>query len=224
MAGQERARTDIVVIGGGVTGASVSYALARAGARVVCIERTFPAAGASGASFSVDISSRKTPKAFFDLSVAAAREHAALEHELGVTRWRHPTITLEWGQTTRERAVIRERVRRLRDWGYPAELIDRRAAERLTPAVRFADDADQIAQYADQAWYDTVVLTQLLLWHAQHHRAQVIVGEKVDHIDVIGGRVQGVVTAKGRHFGADAIVNCAGPDADAVARQAGAHL
>jgi phytoene dehydrogenase-like protein len=119
-------RTDIVVIGGGVTGASVSYALARAGARVICVERSFPAAGASGASFSVDISSRKTPKAFFDLSVAAAREHAALEHELSVTPWRHPTITLEWGQTAHERTVVRERVQRLRSWGYPAELIERR--------------------------------------------------------------------------------------------------
>jgi glycine/D-amino acid oxidase-like deaminating enzyme len=218
-------RTDIVVIGGGVTGASVSYALARAGARVICIERSFPAAGASGASFSVDISSRKTPKAFFDLSVAAAREHGALEHELGVTPWRHPAITLEWGQTAHERTVVRERVQRLRDWGYPAELIDRRAAERLAPAVSFADDADdQIARYADQAWYDTVVLTQLLLWHAQHHDAQVVVGETVDRIDVTGGRVHGVATVQGRRFTTDIVVDCAGPDADAVARQAGARL
>jgi glycine/D-amino acid oxidase-like deaminating enzyme len=219
-------RADIVVIGGGVTGASVSGALARAGARVVCVERSFPGAGASGASFSVDISSRKTPKAFFDLSVAAAREHAALEQELGAAPWRHPAITLEWGQTAHERTVVRERVQRLRDWGYPAELIDRRAAERLLPAVRFADDADdQIARYADQAWYDTVVLTQLSLWHAQqHHGVQVIVGETVQRIDVTGGRVHGVATVQGRLFTTDIVVNCAGPDADVVARQAGARL
>jgi glycine/D-amino acid oxidase-like deaminating enzyme len=218
-------RTDIVVIGGGVTGASVVYALARAGARVVCIERNFPAGGASGASFSVDITSRKTPKAFFDLSVAAASEHGALEEELGATRWRHPTITLEWGETPHERAVVRERVQRLRDWGYAAELIERRAAERLAPAVRFGEDADdQIARYPDQAWYDTVVLTQLLLWHAQHHAAQVVVGDSVERIDVTGGRVRGVATVQGRRFGADVVVDCAGPDADVVARQAGAWL
>jgi glycine/D-amino acid oxidase-like deaminating enzyme len=147
--------TKRIPIGCGVTGASVSHALARTGARVICVERSFPAAGASGASFSVDISSRKTPKAFFDLSVAAAGEHAVLEHELGATPWRHPAITLEWGQTAHERTVVRERVQRLRGWGYPAELIDLRAAKRLAPAVRFADDADHgIARYADQAWYD----------------------------------------------------------------------
>jgi glycine/D-amino acid oxidase-like deaminating enzyme len=219
-------RADIVVIGGGVIGASVSYALARAGAQVVCVERSFPGSGASGASFSVDISSRKTPKAFFDLSVAAAGEHAALAHELGAAPWRHPTVTLEWGQTAHERSVVRERVERLRDWGYPAELIDRRVAERLLPAVRFADDADdQVARYADQAWYDAVVLTQLLLWHAQqHHGLQVVVGETVQRIDVTGGRVDGVTTVQGRRLTTDIVVNCAGPDADVVARQAGARL
>jgi glycine/D-amino acid oxidase-like deaminating enzyme len=218
-------RTDIVVIGGGVTGASVSYALARAGARVTCVERSFPGAGASGASCSVDISSRKTPKAFFDLSVAAAREHAALERELGAAPWRHRAITLEWGRTAHERAVVRERVRRLRGWGYPADLIDRRAAERLAPAVKFADDADdQIARYADQAWYDTAVLTQLLLWHAQRQGAQVLVGDAVDSVDVTGGRVHGVATGQGRRFATDIVVDCAGPGADAVARQAGAWL
>jgi glycine/D-amino acid oxidase-like deaminating enzyme len=219
-------RVDMVVIGGGVTGASVSYALARAGARVVCIERSFPGAGASGASFSVDISSRKTPKAFFDLSVAAAGEHAALAHELGAAPWRHPTVTFEWGQTAHERAVVRERVERLRAWGYPAELIDRRVAERLLPAVRFADEAhDQVARYADQAWYDAVILTQLLLWHAQqHHGVQVVVGETVQRIEVSGGRVHGVHTVQGRRLATGIVVNCAGPDADVVARQAGARL
>jgi glycine/D-amino acid oxidase-like deaminating enzyme len=219
-------RADVVVVGGGVIGASVSYALARAGARVVCVERRYPGAGASGASFSVDISSRKTPKAFFDLSVAAADAHVALAHELGAAPWRHPTVTFEWGRTAHERAVVRERVERLRDWGYPAELIDRRAAERLLPAVRFADDADeQVARYADQAWYDAVVLTQLLLWHAQQqHGVEVVVGETVQRIDVTGGHVHGVTTAQGRRLTTDIVVNCAGPDADAVARQAGARL
>jgi len=217
---------DLVVIGGGVIGASVSYALARVGVRVVCVERSFPGAGASGASFSVDISSRKTPKAFFDLSVAAAGEHVALAHALGAAPWRHPMAMFEWGQTAHERSVVRERVERLKDWGYPAELMDRPVAERLLPAVRFGDDADdQVARYVDQAWYDAVVLTQLLLWHAQqHHGVQVVVGETVQHIDVAGGRVHGVTTVQGRRFATDVVVNCAGPDADVVARLAGARL
>ena len=219
-------RADFVVIGGGVIGASVSYALARTGARVVCVERNFPGSGASGASFSVDISSRKTPKAFFDLSIAAAGEHAALADELGAAPWHHPMVMLEWGQTPHERSVVRERVERLREWGYPAELIDRPAAERLLPAVRFADDVDDhVARYADQAWYDAVVLTQLLLWHAQqHHGVQVVVGETVQQIDVTGGRVHGVTTLQGRRFTTDVVVNCSGPDADVVARLAGAQL
>jgi glycine/D-amino acid oxidase-like deaminating enzyme len=46
----------------------------------------------------------------------------------------------------------------------------------------------------------------------------------VDRIDVTGGRVQGVATVKGLRLATDIIVDCAGPDADAVARQAGAWL
>jgi hypothetical protein len=75
--------TEIVVIGGGVTGASVSYWLARAGARVTCIERASPRREPPAPPSPSNMSSRKTPKVFFDLSVAAARAHVALEHDLG---------------------------------------------------------------------------------------------------------------------------------------------
>lgn len=206
-------------------GASLSYQLARSGARVTCVERSFPGAGASGASFSVDITSRKTPKSFFDLSVLAAREHLVLEHELGTAPWRQPTVMLEWGRTGRERTVIRERVERLLSWGYHVKVIDRTAARGLVPAARFADeDDDRIALYPGQAWYDSVILTQLLLWHAQRLGAEVIVGEAISHVDVAGGRVHGVCTSRGRGFVSGLIINCGGPDADSVARLAGARL
>jgi glycine/D-amino acid oxidase-like deaminating enzyme len=215
---------DIVVIGGGVVGASLSYRLARSGAHVTCVERNFPGASASGASFSVDIT-RKTPKCFFDLSVAAAQEHVGLENELGTASWRHPAVTLEWGRTDHERAVIHERVERLCGWGCNAQLINRPAAQELAPPARFLDhDDDRIALYPGQAWYDSVILTQLLLWHAPRHGATDIVGEGVDRIDSEGGRVNGVRTDRGRGFVADIIVNCAGPEANSIARLARAWL
>jgi hypothetical protein len=165
-------RAALVVIGGGVIGASVCYRLAQAGARVTCVERSFPAAGATGASFSVDVTARTTPRSFFDLSVAAAWEHAALEDELGAAPWRSPAPALEWGRAADERDAVRDRVQRLRDWGYPAELVEREAAQRLAPAVRFAEDDDaRVALYPEGAWYDVVVLTQLLLWHDERPRA-----------------------------------------------------
>jgi glycine/D-amino acid oxidase-like deaminating enzyme len=52
----------------------------------------------------------------------------------------------------------------------------------------------------------------------------VVVGETVDRIDVAGGRVHGVTTARDRRFAADVVVTCAGPAADAIARLAAASL
>lgn len=105
---------DVVVVGAGVVGAATAYALTEAGARVTVLDGGQVAGGTSGATFAVDITRVKTPRALFDLSVASAREHTSLQRggpmDGGGTRPRRSSGAREED----ERQRVRDRVRRLR--------------------------------------------------------------------------------------------------------------
>ena len=216
---------DVIVVGAGVVGAATAHALTAAGAQVVVLEAGQVGAGTSAATFAVDISRLKTPRALFDLSVASALEHQALEKTLPGGPWRHRAASLEWEHCERARKRVRERVQRLQAWAYPAEWVSRERAQELEPALTLpAGEADEIAFYRDGAWYEPPILVRALLERA---RAQ---GTRVrDHDPVIAmkrsrGRIVEVMTAAGRRVSADVIVNCAGPQAAELAALAGVSL
>ena len=77
------ALAEMVVVGGGVIGASIAYRLAQAGVDVTLVERRFPGSGISGTSFSWVNSFDKKPPVYHQLNVRGIGEHWALAAELG---------------------------------------------------------------------------------------------------------------------------------------------
>ncbi|RMF88936.1 MAG: FAD-binding oxidoreductase, partial [Nitrospinota bacterium] len=75
-------QAEVVVIGGGARGASITYHLAKAGVEVVLVERDELAAGASGANFALINVSGKTPDYYTRLSLASADLYPGLAEEL----------------------------------------------------------------------------------------------------------------------------------------------
>jgi glycine/D-amino acid oxidase-like deaminating enzyme len=217
--------TDVVVIGAGVIGASVVFRLAQAGARVTVVEAGREAGGTSSATFSWINANAKTPRAYHDLNVAGMRAHAALRDELGAAPWLHGGGNVEWLLSEEGRAAQRAKVERLRAWGYAAEWIGPRDLAELEPDVELGAIADaQIAFYPDEGWLDPVPYAHAMLTASRRHGAAVRLGERVEAIDHVGGRVRGVVTASGKRLPADIVADCAGPQADAVAALAGLRL
>lgn len=215
----------MVVIGAGVVGAATAHALAEAGARVEVLEAGEIAGGVSAATFAVDISPVKTPRALFDLSIRSGAEHAALAASCGGAAWVHRAGSLEWERSADGRARIRERVRRLRGWGHPVEWVSRAQACEIEPALALsADEADEIAYYPGGAWYEPPVLVRVLLDRARARGTVVHADDPVTEIATDRGRVTAVRTAAGRAVSADAFVNCAGPQAAELAALAGVEL
>jgi len=213
------------VIGAGVVGAATAHALTRAGARVAVLEAAGAGTGTSAASFAVDVSRVKTPRSLFELAVASTREHERLERMAGGDPWRHPAATLEWEDSEDGRRRIRERARRLREWGHPAAWIPADRARALEPAVELpAGDADAVAYFPDGAWYDPPILAQTLLDRAVALGAEVRSQDPVTAVRTAGGRVTGVRTAAGHRIAAGVVVDCAGPNAAEVAALAGVRL
>lgn len=216
---------DVVILGAGVLGAAAAYALAEAGCQVEVLEAGQIGGGTSAASFAVDISRVKTPRGLFDLGLQSAAEHTALAGASGRSTWLHPIATLEWERSMDGRRRIAERVRRLQDWGYPAEVLSPDAAHEVESAIDLQGaELEQIAFYPQGAWYEADRFVQALIDRARAGGASVHTNDPVIAIKTAGARVSEVVTATGRRVSADVFVNCGGPQAEALAALAGARL
>lgn len=215
---------DVAVVGAGVVGAAVAYALVQAGAQVEVLEAGAISGGTSAATFAVDISRIKTPRTLFDLSVASARAHEALERELGVS-WRHPAASLEWDGSPEDHRHLQARVERLQAWGYPVEWVSAQRARELEPALDVAvADGDGVAFYREGAWYEPPAFAAALLDRARAAGARVHTHDAVVAMATARGRISRLTTAAGRRVTADLVVVCAGPQAAELAALAGAAL
>ncbi len=213
------------MIGAGVVGAATAYALTEAGAQVTVLDGGQVAAGTSAATFAVDITWTKTPRTLFELSLASAREHASLQRRWTSSRWLHQAASFEWERTERDRQRVRDRVRRLHTWGYPAQWMSSQEVGDVEPALTLpTGEAVEVAYYSDGAWYEPPVFARALLERAQQRCASVHANDPVTAMATGNGRITEVTTAAGRRVSADVVVNCAGPQAADIAALGGAEL
>jgi glycine/D-amino acid oxidase-like deaminating enzyme len=212
----------VVVIGAGVYGAAVTAELARRGARVTVVDSGAPAGGTSSATFSWTNSNGKQPRAYHDLSVASMEAHRKLAAEVSDSDWYHESGNLEWGGDDLEREQLRAKVSGLLDYGYEAQWLTRAEALRLEPDINPAELPDEeIAYFPREGWIEPPRLIGHLLATA---RAEVVWHDAVAGIEVSNGLVREVRLASGRRLAADAVVNCAGPQAAGIAELAGLTL
>jgi glycine/D-amino acid oxidase-like deaminating enzyme len=83
---------------------------------------------------------------------------------------------------------------------------------------------DEVVYTKSEGYVEVVPLIGALLAHAMRLGAHVLAGQRVTGVLREGTRVRGVTTANGTRFEADAVVDCAGPATDDVARLAGIEI
>jgi glycine/D-amino acid oxidase-like deaminating enzyme len=198
-------RTDVVVIGAGIVGASIARRLADQESSVMIAERHRPAGAISMATFAWVNAVGKEPQAYFDLNVAGMAEHARLADELGADGWYHRGGNLEWSGRTEE---LEAKVAKHRERGYDVRLIDQKEARELEPDVRI-DERAAVAFYAQDVWIDPALLVARLL----DHPGITLVTDEVDELVAADGRAEGVRLSDGRSVAADSIVISTGADA-----------
>jgi glycine/D-amino acid oxidase-like deaminating enzyme len=214
---------NVVVIGAGVVGASVGYALSILGAGVTILDAAFPAAGTTSNSFAWANANEKTPRSYFELNLAGLREHHRLSAELGGNGFHH-SGNLEIASTAERRAYLRQKVERLRDWGYAAGLVDHAEAEALAPDLRLAEpDTTEYAFFPDEGWVAGTVLVAELLHEVRRNGGKTLFPRRASALDVWNGAVRGVI-ADGISIPADAVVDCAGPSAGDVLEPLGLRI
>ena len=203
------------MVGAGIVGASVAYHLARAGMPVTLIERTEPAAGATGRSFAwIGESGGDWPGGAEDLRSSVLADYHRLESEIpGVAvRW---TGSLDWTG-----AAVRPG-----DGAGPGkhgrQQVERPRIQALEPRLR---EVPEHAVYAaTDGGVDPVGVTEAMVDSARRLGARVVLGSAVTSLSIDRGRVTGVITSEGYHA-ASTVVLAAGAGVTALGRLAGVTL
>lgn len=218
-----RAPQKIVVIGGGIMGASIAYHLAKRGAAVTLLEKKAPATGATANSFAWINAGSKRPRGYYELNHLGMAGWRRLQGELGPS-----TLVVQWGGTVQwqdapERAeAFRKAVLAQQAWGYNTHLVDVPEMRRLVPALE-PGPVSAASFCEEEGTVDPVGATTLLLQAAASHGAVVRHPAEVTGLDLAGATVRGVKVGS-ETIAADAVVIATGVDMPSLGRMLGVDV
>ena len=214
---------DIVVIGGGVHGASLAYHLARKKAgRVVLVEKKFIASGPTGRSTAL-------VRGFYAMDFFTRTSSAAAE----VFRHWPDVIGGDGGPGFQQVGMLalagpdhaphlRHNALRAQEIGAKVALISAAEVKALVPSVN-ADDIALASYEAESGYADPSSTANALVNRARDLGAIIIQYERVEAIRTAGVRVVGVRTET-QDIDAPVVINCGGLWADRLLRPLGIEV
>lgn len=211
---------DVIIIGGGVHGASLAFHLTRRGVKPVVLEKNFVASGATGRSsglvrmhYDTELDSRLAWASF-----AYFRNwQEMVGGECGFVRTGFIQVV------AREYADhLRSNVRMHQQIGIPSLVVTAEDVRRLVPSFSTGDF--DIAAYEPESGYAAPSDTAMSLMNAARESgAKLVQGCSVTGILAEGGKAKGVKTSEG-DYATPVVVNAAGPWAGRVIQLAGLDI
>lgn len=219
MTGMATARPGVVVIGAGIIGAACAYYAARSGHRVTVFDAGEIGAATTAASGSSVLDQTKSSPLLLDLTRRSKAMYEALQRDLGVPYQVAGSLVL-FG-TAEEETFMIDRCSWLRSQGVRVEALSsaevRTRLPGLAAGVRGATCAPQDAELLPRE--ACVAIAQ----GAARLGAVLRPGVAVTQLDVVAGRVRGVVTQAGS-VACDEVVLAAGPWTGRLATSIGLTL
>ena len=219
--GEERG---VVVVGGGIVGASIAYHLAGRGVRVTVVDGAAPGSGASSHSFAWINAGAKGPFHYHDFSRRSMEMWDRFALGLGVDvglRWGGK---VSWEATTDRAQQLEEWVLRAQRWGYPTRLIGPRELADLEPSLSTGPvAAGELSPIDGQVEPQRVV--DACMARLRQKGASIRPGAQVSALSLAPGekgdrRVESVVTPRGE-IPCDVVVLAAGTGTSELASTAG---
>jgi glycine/D-amino acid oxidase-like deaminating enzyme len=103
----------VVVAGGGIVGAAITYYLARAGAQVTLLEREQPGRKTSNNSFAWVNAFSRTTRSYYDFARRSVELYRQLPDELGIDMELHWHGGIHWVDQPDAAAAMQARVQEL---------------------------------------------------------------------------------------------------------------
>jgi glycine/D-amino acid oxidase-like deaminating enzyme len=211
----------VVVAGGGIVGAAITYYLARAGAQVTLLEREQPGRKTSNNSFAWVNAFSRTTRSYYDFARRSVELYRQLPDELGLDMELHWHGGIHWVDQPDEAARLRARVEELQSWGHAVEMISRDELMAREPRLRPTAAAACYCA-SDGATHPPSVI-RALLQRAQALGVEVHTDTSLVGVEVRSGHVTGARTPSGV-LAADVVVDAAGSDAAAVGAMVGIRI
>jgi glycine/D-amino acid oxidase-like deaminating enzyme len=226
-------KTDVLIIGGGLTGAATAWFLARENVDVLLIEQDEINGKASGANAG-SIHAQIAYDPFVRYGEAWARVYAPsiallsasidlwqrLQQELGAELGVQITGGLIVADTEAEMRVIERKAHLEREYGLPVDLLDRVGLRELAPYVSERMLGGAFCPIEGKA--NPLLATSCIARAAEQLGARVRTHTRLDALERDGAEFR-AVTSKGPIL-ARRVVDCAGADAGRVARMVGVDL
>lgn len=214
---------DVLVIGGGVTGSSIAYHVARQGRRVLVLERSEPGAEPSASWASAGgVRRQGRDQAEAMLAVEAIERWRTLEDELEANLHYRRDGNLKLAESDDEAETLREFVHQQRAMGFDeVRLVDRAEAFEIVPGLN--DNVTAGSYAASDGHANPPATAKAFAAAAQRHGAVYRNGVDVIGLVAGGSRVTGVQTSDSA-IDADAVVLAAGAWSDDIAATVGLRL
>ena len=215
---------DVIVIGGGIVGASIAWHLAGSGCRnVVILEReTQPGTGSTGKSMG-GVRAQFSLPADIRMSLYSISVFRDFEKQTGHPSGYRPQGYLFAATEPGHLQYLRSNhARQVTEGVRDARLISREEIVAMVPELR-SEDILGGSFCGSDGFVDPHSVLRGFLKHAAEQGAQLVREARVIGIDVDGSGVAGVRTA-GEAFSSRTVVNAAGPWAQEVAALAGVRL
>jgi glycine oxidase len=198
---------DVIIIGGGIIGLSLSIELRKKGASILIVERGEPGREASSAAGGMLVDCLfETSDALQPLATASARMYPEFAHELEVESGLKVDL--------RDQGTILGLSSDHRHPGLQTPALSPEQLSELEPALaRLTLDQDserkETLHYIKERSVDPRALTTAALKAAKHRGVDFSSGDAVTAVNLANGSVEGITTIKTK-FHAPRVVNCAG--------------
>jgi glycine oxidase len=192
---------DVIIVGGGIIGLSLSIALRKRGATVLIVERGEPGREASHAAAGMLADfPLEMPSALQSLASASARMYPEFAHELQDESGMNVDLRDQGTILFATSEQLREHPNLASDCPLPSPL------DKLEPEL---GHVNLTAIYLKERSVDPRALTAAALKAARHRAVDISSGTAVTEVLLANGRATGVGTCKSA-YSAPVIVNCAG--------------
>lgn len=188
---------DVLIIGGGVIGTSIAFALARRRAgRVVLLERAYLGAGSSGKSGAI-VRQHYSNRLTASMAQQSLRVFERFEDAVG-----GPPVFTRTGMVLvvneRDRAGLEANVAMQRELGIDVRLVSAQVLADIDPNARLGED--ELAAFEAEAGYvEAVQVVASFAEAARREGADIRLGVEVKAVTTEGDRVTGVETNEGRY-------------------------